>query len=67
MKISVLISLARQIEGEYIFCNVIKSHVDPEVLRDHLKNTDLPKTVEMNGVKCIVEYGVFTDVEVEGV
>ena len=67
MKVAVLVSLARQVEGEYVFCNIVKSHVDPDALRDYLKNTDLPKTAEMNGVKCIVEYGVFTDIEVEGV
>jgi hypothetical protein len=66
MKIAVLLSLARQVEGEYVFGNIIKAHVDPEVLRNHLANTELPKTVELGGIGCVIEYGVIEDVEVEG-
>jgi len=67
MKIAVLFSLARQVEGEYVFANVLKTHVDPTVLREYLNSSDLPKTSVVAGVECVVEYGVFTDVEVEGV
>jgi hypothetical protein len=66
MKVAVLFSLARQVEGEYVFANILKAHVDPQVLRDYLKNTDLPKTGVFGGENCVVEYGVFQDVEVEG-
>jgi hypothetical protein len=67
MKVAVLVSLARQVEGEYVFMNVIKSHVDENFLRDYLRNTDLPKTGTFGGVECVIEYGVFKDIEVEGV
>lgn len=67
MKVAVLVSLARQVEGEYVFMNVIKAHVSADVLRHYLNNTDLPKTSKFNGVECVVEYGVFQDVEVEGI
>ena len=67
MKVAVLVSLARQVEGEYVFMNVIKAHVDPEALKKYLDSNDLPKTTIMGGVECVVEYGVFKDVEVEGV
>lgn len=66
MKIAVLASLARQVEGEYVFMNVIKADVDPDVLKKYLSETDLPKTGSFGGVDCIIEYGVFTNVEVEG-
>lgn len=67
MKASVLISVARQVEGEYLYVNVIRAHTDPEVLKQHLATTDLPKTGTFGGVDCVIEYGVFKDIEVEGV
>ena len=47
--------------------NVIKAHIDPEVLKQFLNQTDLPKTGSFGGVDCVIEYGVFKDIEVEGV
>lgn len=67
MRVAVLVSLARQVEGEYVFMNVIKAHIDPEVLKQFLNQTDLPKTGSFGGVDCVIEYGVFKDIEVEGV
>jgi len=67
MKIAVLVSLARQVEGEYVFMNVLRAHTDPDVLKQHLAATDLPKTGTFGGVDCVIEYGVFKDIEVEGV
>lgn len=67
MKVAVILSLARQVEGEYVFGNIIKAHTDPEVLRDYLAKTELPKTIDMGGVGCVIEYGVITDIDVEGV
>ncbi len=66
MKVAVLVSLARQVEGEYIFMNVVKAHVDPDVLKQYLSSTDLPQTGQFGNVSCIIEYGVFKDIEVEG-
>lgn len=65
MKIAVLVSLARQVEGEYVFANVIKAHTDADKLKAYLNSNDLPKTGVFEGVQCIVEYGVFRDIEVE--
>lgn len=67
MKIAVLVSLARQVEGEYVFMNVLRAHTDPDVLKQHLAETDLPKTGTFGNVDCVIEYGVFKDIEVEGV
>ena len=67
MKIAVLLSLARQVEGEYVFVNVLRAHTDPEVLRDYLAKNELPKTAEPGEVGCVIEYGVITDIEVEGI
>ena len=66
MKIAILMSIARQVEGEYCFCQVLRAHTDPDVLRQHLAATDLPKTGTFGNVDCVIEYGVFKDIEVEG-
>ena len=67
MKISVLVSIARQVEGEWIFTNIVKAHVDSNNLKEYLNTTDLPKTGVFEGVECIIEYGIFKDIEVEGI
>jgi hypothetical protein len=66
MKAAILFSLARQVEGEYVFVNVIKAHVDPNQLRQHIAESQLPRTGKFGDVNCVLEYGVITDVEIEG-
>lgn len=66
MKIAILLSLARQVEGEFVWCQVVKAHTDPEALRSHLHTTDLPRTANLDGVNCVLEYSVIQDIEVEG-
>jgi len=67
MKVAILAKIARQVEGEMVFINVIKAHVDPDVIRQYLSTNELPRTEEIQGLGCVLEYGVFTDVEVEGI
>lgn len=64
--ISVLVKVARQVEGEYVFINILRAHRNADVLWDYVKNGNLPKTEEIDGVPCVVEYGIFTDIVVEG-
>jgi len=66
MKIAILVALARQVEGEFVFINVLKSHTDPGVLRKFLAENPQPRTGKYSGVDCVVEYGIIEDVEVEG-
>lgn len=65
MKVAILLSIARQVEGEQIFINVMKAHRDPEKLRQYLAENTLPPTGVFQGVPCLIEYGVVPDVEVE--
>jgi hypothetical protein len=67
MQIAIITGVARQVEGEFVFINVIKAHTDPNVLRQYLNQTDLPRTQRLNDVDCVVEYGVIEGIEVEGV
>ena len=67
MKIAVLVSLARQVEGEMVYAKVLKAHADANILKEFLNNTELPRTETINGGNFLVEYGVFKDIEVEGI
>jgi hypothetical protein len=65
MKIAVLLSLARQVEGEFVFADVVKAHENPEKLHRYLRETNLPQTTTIGGVHCTVEYGVIENIIVE--
>lgn len=65
MKVSILVSIARQIEGEYVFVRVIKANTNSEKLFRFLRENDLPRTAKLGEVECLLEYGVIEDVEIE--
>ena len=67
MKVAIVTAIARQVEGEFVFINVLKAHTDPSVLRQYLNQTDLPRTQKLADVDCVIEYGIIEDIEVEGV
>lgn len=64
-KASFLMSLARQVEGEMVFVNVVKAHEDPDKLYGFLRRNELPRTANIGGFDCVIEYGVIEGVEVE--
>ena len=66
MKVAVLLKIARQVEGEYHFVNVLKAHADADKLHRYLRETELPRAEQIGGVDCVVEYGVIENLEVEG-
>lgn len=65
MKVAILISLARMVEGEYIFLRVIKANTNGDALHRYLRQTDLPRTVKIGEVDCVLEYGVVEEVEID--
>ncbi len=65
MKAAVLVSLARQVEGEYVHFRVIKAHENPEKLKKFLSDNLLPQTAVIGGVDCVIEYGVIENIEIE--
>lgn len=65
MKIAVLLSIARQVEGEFVFCQVKKASVDPKNLYAYLSQNTLPRTDVIEGVECVIEYGIIEDIEVD--
>ena len=64
VKFSVLTSLARQVEGEFVFQNIIAVDVDPQKLEDKIA-AGLPRTETIGGVGCVIEYGIMRDLELE--
>lgn len=67
MKIAILMSLARMVEGEYVFARVVKASADADKLHRFLRENTLPRTATLNDVNCVIEYGVIENVEVEDV
>lgn len=65
MKIAILTKIARQVEGEFVFINVIKATTQPNELRKYLFENDLPRTEKVGEVDCVVEYGIIDDIEVD--
>ena len=66
MKVSFLLSMARQIEGEYHFVDIVYAHKDGEKVhrwfREH--QNDLPQVSVIGGTECVINYGVHDDIEV---
>lgn len=65
MKVAVLVSIARQVMGEYVFVRVIKANKNSEKLFRFLRENDLPRTAQIGEVDCVIEYGVIEDIEIE--
>lgn len=65
MKAAILLSIARQVEGEYVFVRVVKANKNSEKLFKFLRENDLPQTVKLGDVDCVLEYGVIEEVEIE--
>jgi hypothetical protein len=65
MKVSVLVSIARQIEGEYVFVRAIKASQNSEKLFRFLRENELPRTAKLGDTECILEYGIMEDIQVE--
>lgn len=67
MKITLLMKIARQVEGEMVFVSVERATTDEAVIRQYLSANQLPRTEKIQNVDCVIEWGVVTDVEVEGI
>ena len=65
MKVSILFRIARQVEGEFVFVDVVKACTDAETLRQYLVQNSLERTAVIQGVPCVIEYGVMPDIIVE--
>lgn len=75
MKINVVTSIARQIDGEYVFIKVEKAFVKTDKadlfmnsMKDSLlnngKNKSVTLTVDNQQIECLIEIGLF-EVELE--
>jgi hypothetical protein len=67
MNCAVLLSIARQIEGEFVLVRVIKASTNSDKLHRFLRENDLPRNASLNNVECYIEYGVIENVELEDI
>jgi hypothetical protein len=66
MNVSILVSIARQVMGEYVFVRVIKADKNSENLFKFLRENELPRTTKIGEIECFIEYGVIENIEVDG-
>ena len=66
MSVSILVSIARQVMGEYVFVRVVKADKNSENLFKLLRENELPRTTKIGEIECFIEYGVIENVEIEG-
>lgn len=64
MKVSILLSIARQVDGEFIFIKGILGDTNPDKLYKHLRHNNLPQTEKIDEIECVVEYGIIEDIEI---
>jgi predicted transcriptional regulator len=64
-KLHLVLKIARQVEGEYIFINVLKAFTDVDKMRSYANDLRIPPTEIVNDIPCMVEIGIIQDVEVE--
>jgi hypothetical protein len=64
MKVHFVTLLARQVEGEYFNLRILNVFSDKQKLQDYVKTLDVSRGQVIEGVPCILEIGVYEDVEV---
>jgi hypothetical protein len=65
MKVNIALKIARQVEGDFVFINVLKAFDDKDKLTAYLRNAQIPATEVVNGIGCVVSTAAFEDVEIE--
>lgn len=64
MKVSFVTLLARQVEGEYVNLRILNVFTDKQKLQDFVKGLEIPKAQVIEGIPCMLEIGIYEDVEV---
>ena len=65
IKFAALTSLARQVEGEFVFMNIVKVSTNVEELEKTITSGTLSRVENVGGVPCVVEYGIMRDLELQ--
>lgn len=64
MQVNFVTLLARQVEGEYFNLRVLGVFADKQKMHDFIKTLDIPRGQVIENVPCLLEIGVYEDVEV---
>jgi len=65
MKTHIVVKIARQIEGEFVFVNALKGFIDKDKAKLWMLSNRIPPEETIDGVQCIVEVGLIEDIEIE--
>jgi hypothetical protein len=65
MKTHIVLKIARQIEGEFIFINALKAFSDKDKAKLWMLGNKIAPEEVIEGVHCIVEVGLIEDIEIE--
>jgi hypothetical protein len=65
MKVNIAMKIARQVEGDLVYINVLKAFDSKEKLQHYILNAEIPATEVVQGVGCVVTTAAFEDVDVE--
>lgn len=65
MKTHIIIKIARQIEGEFIFINALKAFADKDKAKLWMLGNKIAAEETIDGIPCIIEVGLIEDVEIE--
>ena len=66
MKVTFLLAMARQVEGDNMLIDIKYAHTDPAKVREWYwqNQNDLPNAQEIGGMQCVIIYGIHSDIEV---
>lgn len=64
MSLTVVTKVARQVEGEYVLVSVLGAFKNPEKAQEFVRSQKIEAAEVIDGVPCVVEIGVITDVQV---
>lgn len=64
MKVHIVTRIARQVEGEYHFVNILGAFTEKHKAEQFVKELDYKPAQEIDGIPCMVDIGILFDVEV---
>lgn len=67
MKVSVVVKIARQVEGEYVLINPVTAFIDKDKARRFVENTTFMPAETINGIDYMIEMSVLQDIDVQDV
>lgn len=65
IKVHIVQKIARQYEGDLIFISILECSTDKKYIEDYVRNLTYQPAETINGVECVVEIGIISDIPVK--